>query len=111
MAATQNDDITKERGAEVLPRLEDPAVTRRMVQASAASEKLRGGCVACRARAEDKHSAADAGARPQRRARRAGHKDVREVDFSVDCPWRADTRLPIERVLAVMDQEVFLNAA
>jgi hypothetical protein len=32
------------------------------------------------------------------------------VDFSVDCPWRADTRLPIERVLAVMDQEVFLNA-
>jgi hypothetical protein len=38
-------------------------------------------------------------------------KDVQEVDFSVDRRWRSDMRLPIQRVLAVMDQDVFLTAA
>jgi hypothetical protein len=38
-------------------------------------------------------------------------KEVREVDFSVDRAWRADILVPIQRVLAVMDQDVFLTAA
>jgi hypothetical protein len=38
-------------------------------------------------------------------------KEVREVDFSVDRRWRTDIRVPIERVLAVMDRSVHLTAA
>ena len=38
-------------------------------------------------------------------------REVREVDFRVDRRWRADIRVPIERVLAVMDRSVYLTAA
>jgi sporulation protein YlmC with PRC-barrel domain len=38
-------------------------------------------------------------------------KEVREVDFWVDRRWRSDIRVPIERVLAVMDRSVYLTAA
>jgi hypothetical protein len=37
-------------------------------------------------------------------------KNVHEVEFSIDRPWRANIRLPIERVLAVIDRDVFLGA-
>ena len=36
-------------------------------------------------------------------------KEARDADFSVSRAWRADRRVPLDRVLAVMDRRVMLT--
>jgi hypothetical protein len=110
MAATHNDHITKDRYGGILLRLGDPAVTRRVLHASSNTEELP----AAAPRAVPVQSTS---IRPRMQVydHEGEHlgqvKDVQEVDFSIHRPWRAIIRVPIKRVLAVINLDVFLNAA
>ena len=88
MAAIQNDHMTKDRDDGILP-----TAARRVVPVQSTSIRPRMRVY-------------------NHRGEHVGQvKDVRDVDFTVDRPWRPDIRLPIKRVLAVMDQDVLLNTA
>jgi hypothetical protein len=110
MAATRNEHTTKGRGGRILVPLDGSARAEQALFASWGSEKP-----AARARRVVPVKPESIRSRMQVYDHEGMHlgqvKEVRDVDFTVDRPWRADIRLPIKRVLAVMDQRVFLNAA
>jgi len=110
MPATRNEHITEDRGGRILIPLDGSVRAEEALLASSGSEKR-----AAPARRVVPVKPESIRSRMQVYDHEGMHlgqvKEVREVDFSVDRPWRADIRMPIQRVLAVMDQRVFLNAA
>jgi hypothetical protein len=110
MAAAHNDHITNARYGGILLRLDDRAVARRVRRASSDTKELPAG-------APRVVPVQSTSIRPwmqvyDHTGEHLGQvKDVQDVDFSVHRPWRAVIRVPIMRVLAVMERDVFLNAA